>query len=243
MRWGKCNTLRGYEPPTGSPTLWAREGCPEEFEITLDSSYEGGEEVEFDGNVYECTAPDPARCNQAGYEPSVGQYWEEAWTMMGRCIGTIAPTDFPTASPVAIWDKTGCPEAYNSTDESYEDGSEVSVDDMVYKCKPYPEEGFCIVHSPDSQYGYLGWESLGSCSGTLSPTVSPGGGSGCPTAFDASTAYAAGDSVSVNSNIYECKSWPNSLRCSQAGFEPGTSQHWSMAWEMVGSCAGSKIFT
>jgi len=53
VRWGKCNTLRGYEPPTGSPTLWAREGCPEEFEITLDSSYEGGEEVEFDGNVFE----------------------------------------------------------------------------------------------------------------------------------------------------------------------------------------------
>jgi len=57
----------------------------------------------------------------------------------------VAPTDFPTASPVAIWDKTGCPEAYNSTDESYEDGSEVSVDDMAYKCKPYVSSSMLFV--------------------------------------------------------------------------------------------------
>ena len=42
----------------------------------------------LDGEVYECIAAVLFRCNQAGYEPVIGQYWEEAWKVLGRCDGT-----------------------------------------------------------------------------------------------------------------------------------------------------------
>ena len=42
----------------------------------------------LDEVVYECVASTSARCNQAGWEPDTGEFWEEAWMVLGSCTGT-----------------------------------------------------------------------------------------------------------------------------------------------------------
>lgn len=214
-----------------------------------------GEFVEFEGVVYECTGH-PARCNQAGYEPG-SEHESDAWTLLGSCEGTIAPTVATTIDP---WEKTGCPEAYDSS-ATYEEESEVSLDDVVYRCKIFPDNGFCNLHNPYSYYGYLGWETLGSCKGTIVPTSiptsfptsSPSYGPtypkwekvGCPQEFDESlgTDYDDLETVARDEVVYECKAWPSSARCKQAGYEPGTGEDWGAAWTVLGSCDGTLIPT
>ena len=66
--------------------LWEQIGCPPEFDVN--TPYETGETVTFEEVVYECISTFSGRCNQAGWEPAVGQYWEEAWTALGSCMGT-----------------------------------------------------------------------------------------------------------------------------------------------------------
>ncbi len=96
-------------------------------------------------------------------------------------------------------------------------------------------------------------------SGSLSPTSSPTStptssptdtltlspawaGVGCPQEFDFSynTAYDEGDRVTYDGNVYVCKSWPDSIRCTQAGYEPGYGVNWEEGWELLGSCTGSR---
>ena len=226
-------TASPSQPPTSSPTRsqWELVGCPEEFDTTLQTSYSAGERVEYDGNVYECKPEFPSRCNQAGYEPSYGVEWSEAWTVLGSCSGTIAPTLAPFTEP---WEKIGCPEEYSSN-EVYTNGTVVALNEVVYMCKQYPDAGFCRSYRPDSDYGDLGWEKLGSCTGTIAPTDAPiisptappsvkptyeeWARVGCPEAFDESlaTAYTAGETVERSGVVYECKPWPESPRCNQAG--------------------------
>jgi hypothetical protein len=218
-------------------------------------TYEGGDVVEVNGLVFECkdggTAP---HCGQAGYYPGTGQFWDIAWTILGSCTGTIAPT---VAVTIEQWDLVGCPEEYAPSPMTYEDASLVSLNGVVYQCKPHPDTGFCNIHSPDSEYGYLGWNTLGSCTGTLAPSDSPTSSPtsnpttspthpiwekvGCPEAFDDSlaTTYSEAQVVENNGVVYECKPWPQTARCNQNGWQPGTGDFWEEAWVVLGSCEGT----
>jgi hypothetical protein len=63
---------------------------------------------------------------------------------------------------------------------------------------------------------------------------------GCPNEYDSSAVYVAGDAVAVGSIVLKCRSWPNSLYCSLAGFEP-LGQYSEMAWTKVGYCSGTIV--
>jgi hypothetical protein len=55
--------------------------------------------------------------------------------------------------------------------------------------------------------------------------------------------YEEGDKVSDGSLVYQCKAWPFSGHCGQAGYEPNvdtaTRGAWKDAWTVVGYCNGS----
>ena len=120
-----------------------------------------------------------------------------------------------------------------------------------------PDTGFCNIHSPDSEYGYLGWNTLGSCTGTLAPSNSPTSSPtsnpttspthpiwekvGCPEAFDINTSVTMGDVVAVDGVVYECTS-AFTGRCNQAGWEPGTGDSWETVWSVLGSCEGTSKY-
>ncbi len=64
---------------------------------------------------------------------------------------------------------------------------------------------------------------------------------GCPAEFRDYGLYEEGDRVSINKVVVECMSWPNSLYCSQTGFEPSllptSDNNWKHAWKVVGYCS------
>lgn len=54
--------------------------------------------------------------------------------------------------------------------------------------------------------------------------------------------YEPGDRVSRGEIVFECTSWPNSLFCSQAAFNPdldSKTEYWKQAWEVIGHCTGT----
>jgi hypothetical protein len=71
---------------------------------------------------------------------------------------------------------------------------------------------------------------------------------GCPAQVSASATlvqYEPGDRISKGAIVFECKSWPNSLFCSQAAFNPpddledSKSDAWKQAWDVIGHCEGT----
>ena len=207
-----------------------------------------------EGLVFECLAfPQSSHCGQAGYEPiseTNGGAWKEAWTVAGYCDGTISPTSAPSFNPANVG---GCPDAWAAGDQNkYGEDDLVSVVvqtspevKFVYKCKAWPFSGYCGQFSPEVDGGDQGWDIVGKCEGTVSPTASPSFGAmavvagGCPEVYDeASTAYEAGDLVSYNTIVFECKAYPFNGYCNQAAFGPG-SDNAATAWELKGYCTGT----
>ena len=101
---GHCSGTRG---PSASPTFDALvadiDGCPAEYSSEKDD-YQGGEQVTLTVSedperklVYECKAyPYVGYCNQHGPFAPGEQYASMAWTLVGACTGTLAPTTSPT---------------------------------------------------------------------------------------------------------------------------------------------------
>ena len=257
--WGELGSCAGTLSPTSSPSFDVIQdagGCPSEF--SSDEVYDEGDKVSTNGFVYECKEGAVAtHCSQSGYEPGTGSAFMDAWTLMGFCEGTIAPTSSP--SFVALSDMGGCPDAWEEKSlagESYEGGDAVSSNGLVYVCKDEPSGNHC------SQAGYEpgtnpatpdawkdAWELLGYCEGTIGPTSSPSFEvlqdlGGCPDEWVEKTpgdeAYEEGDRASDGKLVYECRVWPLSDHCGQAGYEPGTEPGtWAAAWTTVGHCSGS----
>ena len=68
---------------------------------------------------------------------------------------------------------------------------------------------------------------------------------GCPPEFSDIAFYEPTDRISANGVVFECKSWPLSLFCSQEWFKPDYSltepaDHYKRAWQVVGYCTGAK---
>jgi len=264
--WTALGVCSGDMAPTSSPVYTALAdagGCPGAY--VSSTSYEQGDRVSKMGLVYECKEwPLGAHCSQQGYEPgtSVGtgsqvtEFWKSAWTVIGHCKGSIAPTTAPqfnSATSVG-----GCPNEWVAG-ETYEEADRVSVTvstlpirQVVYQCKAWPFSGFCSQFEPTAFGGDQGWALAGSCDGSIGPTASPvfsaiAVSGGCPADWKASTTtYEANDlvslvvsSVPVRKIVYECRVWPNTEYCNQGeGFKPGTV-YGNMAWTMKGSCDGS----
>jgi len=198
-----------------------------------------GEHVTVEDLVYECIASIAARCRQAGWEPGQGQFWEEAWTLAGSCGGSIEPTSTPTREVLPIWENTGCPEEYVAN-KAYNVGDVVSAyGSRVFACKPWPDQGFCPLFSPEDKVnGHYGWTIVGGCGGTITPTGAP---TLSPTiacaelAYSTSGGYKGGDRVSFSEEVYECKAFPYSLWCNRSAYGPGGG-YWVEAWIKRGSC-------
>jgi hypothetical protein len=50
--------------------------------------------------------------------------------------------------------------------------------------------------------------------------------------------YAAGSIVKSSGSVYQCKAFPFSGWCGQAGYQPGISAAWKDAWTLLDSCGG-----
>ena len=225
--------------------------------------------------------PNSLFCNQSGFEPDLDsalENWKQAWLVLGYCSGTLAPsTSIPTYSTVTIAPTLspsfpattdsptsanvgGCPIVWAAGGSmTYKENDEVSVIESsgtgrkaVYKCKAWPASAYCGQFSPiDLNGGKLGWEYVGGCVGTITPTSSPTYDAssviaGCPVAYTAtSSTYQAGDKVSrtvsttpLRKQVYQCRDWPGSVYCNQKTFAPGTEFDY-MAWTVLGPCEGT----
>jgi hypothetical protein len=147
--------------------LWRGVGCPSSWQNGV--AYRGGDIVEVDGVVYECSSEQFVNtfCGMSGYKPGDSLYWNQAWKKLGSCSGFIAPTTSPVFA--SLGDAGGCPKDYQSG-TSYKAGDTVTlggngVAKIVFKCEAL-EAGYCDLFPPghDSK---LGWKVLGYCSGKL----------------------------------------------------------------------------
>ncbi len=280
--WTATASCTGTVSPTTSPTFIVGTnnlvGCPEAY--ASGTEYEGGDQVSItraDGTqvVYQCRAfPNSEYCKVPAYEPGVntgtlyeGKYlWQDAWTYVSGCSGTIAPTASPNFIGTPPTD--GCPEAYVDG-TNYVSGDKVSIPsamgaakdfDKIFKCKPWPSGQFCKDpnYKPGTTYNGESlwkdaWTYEGGCTGTISPTASPtfivgtSNVAGCPEEFVPGTTYEEGDKVAILNvagangafgKVYECKAYPFSGHCGQAGYEPGTETG-QEAWKYDGGCTGT----
>jgi len=183
-----------------------------------------------------------AFCDKHGFSPLDSIHANVAWTALGSCVGSIAPTSAPAYN---LLTRTGaCPGAFSSSTK-YNAGDEVSKEGLVYTCKPYPYGGWCSVSGYEPGEGAAGrwmdaWDLKGYCS--YVPTYSPTLGDidvlqECPSDWYAGK-YEEGDKVQVKGIAYKCNAWPMSDHCGQPGYEPNSeaTDVWKVAWTRYGVC-------
>ena len=194
-------------------------------------------------------------CPQAGYAPN-SLYESRAWSKEGaECTGSQGSAVPPTPAGYN-GANSGCPAAYVGG-TAYDAGDLVSVQQTyftaVYKCADAPTNQFCGMagyEAGEGLYTDQAWTLMGSCEGSLSPTGSPSfevlaDAGGCPGEYEGGAAYEEGDRVSKDGFVYQCKGWPASAHCSQAGYEPGMDvpnaedPYWKQAWTVAGYCSGT----
>lgn len=254
LAWLKESAECSGTATTPIPPRWSGGGCPGVY--SDGSDYTAGSLVAVNkgsyATVYQCKEPpSDLWCPMDGYKPNESQYWDQAWMELGSCTGTLAPTDAPIN--VVLQDAGGCPDAYEAAAE-YDEGDKVSKDSLVYQCKRWPLSNHCSqagyepgVDTGGVEYWMDAWDITGYCSGTVSPTSSPnfvslpnmGGCSEERESRAAAEPYMEGDRVSLNGLVFECKAWPFSGHCSQAGYEPLVDPAWADAWRVVGFCSGT----
>eukprot|EP00804_Cyclotella_cryptica_P027202 CCRYP_017186-RA/>CCRYP_017186-RA protein AED:0.06 eAED:0.06 QI:222/0.5/0.33/1/0.5/0.33/3/309/676 len=243
---GECTGTAAAPTPSNKPTYakWTGSGCPAAWVDGF--AYEGGDLAEVNGNVYKCSTTPfvNAWCGNPSYKPGDSTYWQQAWTLLGSCTGTMSPSKAPSFS--TIKSAGGCPEPYAAS-TTYEAGDKVEANGLAYQCRSWPNSAWCSMngYEPDGPNSKDAWTLLGYCSGSIAPTSSPNfaklaDAGGCPKVYSDASSYEAGDKVSIEVNpgtilIYECQSFPNSGYCSQ--YEPG---HWSkLGWTLKGYCDGT----
>jgi hypothetical protein len=163
---GVCSGALVTPAPTNKPTAarWTGTGCPDEWKEG--TTYEGGDIAELDGLVYKCSEAQAVStwCGQSGYKPGDSLYWTSAWTLLGSCDGTISPSKSPVY--VSLADAGGCPDEYDPS-ATYEEGDKVMSNDVVYKCRPWPNSGWCSMdaYAPGGAFSKDAWTTLGYCDG------------------------------------------------------------------------------
>ncbi len=100
--------------------------------------YKAGDVVKSRGSLYQCKKwPYSGWCRKAVYEPGRSRYWPNAWTKISQADIAIKPEVKPTVKPQV----GGASEYIPGT--LYLDGSLVSNLGSIYRCKPWPYEGWC----------------------------------------------------------------------------------------------------
>ncbi|KAL7518452.1 hypothetical protein ACHAWX_003275 [Stephanocyclus meneghinianus] len=243
---GECTGTAATSTPTSKPThaMWTGAGCPADW--VEGHLYEGGDLATVDGNVYKCSTERfvNAWCGNASYKPGDSEFWKQAWTLLGSCTGTIAPSASPVY--VSLSNSGGCPDVFSSS-ATYKEGDKVEINGLVYKCRSWPNSAWCSMrgYEPDGDNSADAWTLLGYCDGSIAPTASPvfvklAKAGGCPEVYSDTASYEAGDKVTIEVNadtmlVYECAPYPNNGYCNQ--YEPG---HWSkLGWTLKGYCNGT----
>ena len=255
-------------PQQAAPKPWKSSdyGCPGAY--VAGTAYAAGDVVSTKTagmpytRVFKCTGePNNQFCGKSGYEPGIGLYSSNAWTELGNCVGSLAPTDSPNFD--VLKGVGGCPLKYSSSG-TYTEGDEVSKDGFVYVCNALPNGLYCPVaayepgvDSPGlgaTPYWKTAWTIKGVCDGTKTPTSSPNFDvlplvGGCPAKWELKVSpnkYEEADTVAVGNIVYRCKGWPQGGHCGQAGYEPGKdypgmgqTPYWKDAWTVAGYCDGS----
>jgi len=251
--WSIIGTCDGTNSPTAAPNMvdsslvdWG--GCPPEWDASItsdpDTTYEAGDAISLNGLVYKCKGwPYSGHCGQDGYkpkeDPATPGAWKEAWTLVGYCFGTMAPTMAPHFEELKIIDG-GCPDGWDSS-ESYEEADLVSVVvsegfEAVTTTRKPTSAPVVPTPRPTSQYCF---------SPTSSPTQRP---TRRPTKQPATkpTPPPGSGARRMNSDtaddgertvVYKCKEWPYTPYCSQ--FDPSEG----LGWTVVGFCRGSRAPT
>ena len=165
LGWDMVGECTGTIGPTSSPTFdpltIVIAGCPDEYNLAASKNYVAGEKVSVAvvgsssyKNVYVCREfPYSGYCSQSGFAPGE-QYDYMAWTLLGPCDGTLAPTSAPTAysgectytkmvttsptptpveTPVGTW----------AAGTLYESGDQVRIGAKKFQCKPWPFYLWC----------------------------------------------------------------------------------------------------
>lgn len=157
--------------------------------------------------------------NSAGddLEEDLASKVAEASSTNTRDLSLVA--DGSDTTPPSSLNYDGCPREYQPGSD-YQEGSIVSMDGIVYKCRPYPlslhcsQAGFELgsLAIDQTDHWKRAWEAIGDCSGTLSPTSSPifvelKNLGGCPDEFQATgrPPYERGDLVTVEGLVFKCK--------------------------------------
>ena len=94
--------------------------------------------------MYQCTSDEPssAWCGSEGYQPGDSIHYDQVWTLLGSCDGTLSPS----AAAVGEGYLGGCPggwEQRGATDDPYLEGERISKDGVVYQCKAWPHNLNC----------------------------------------------------------------------------------------------------
>ena len=92
--------------------------------------------------------------------------------LLGSCDSTIAPTT--SLVYVSLTDAGGCPDEFVSG-TTYEEGDKVALNNIVYKCRSWPNSAWCSMngYEPDRVNSGDAWTWLGFCTGTIAPTAAP----------------------------------------------------------------------
>jgi hypothetical protein len=166
LGWELVGECTGTIGPTSSPTfnpLSVIAGCPEEYNSAAIENYVAGDKVsvavkgsDSNTNVFVCREfPYSGYCGQSGFAPGE-QYDYMAWTLLGPCEGTLAPTSAPSAysggasctytkvvtttptptpivTPVGTW----------TAGTLYDAGDQVRIGAKIFQCKPWPFYLWC----------------------------------------------------------------------------------------------------
>jgi len=152
---------------------------------------------------------------------------------------------------------SGCYDPYSAT-ATYNAGDMVSKTSGTttynYECKHDANSAYCrqSAFAPGGIHSGTAWTMESApCEGVAFAAAAPWTGdsasAACPEDFVPGASYQTGETRAVAGtdplvkDVYECVAGSMHLYCGQTGFSPGTSQHWSEAWTMLGQCATSHV--
>ena len=178
---GECTgTIGPSNSPTLSPGTMIIAGCPADYNSAI-IDYKADDQVASVVGpssykvVYQCREfPLSGFCNQVGFAPGE-QYDYMAWTLLGLCDGTLAPTIAPTEysgsctyAKVVITTPTPAPVDPWSAGTMYEAGDQVRIGAKKFQCKPYPYYFWCRLSAYAPTLSETGlwteaWTPAGTC--------------------------------------------------------------------------------
>jgi hypothetical protein len=120
--------------------------------------YTAGARVQVEGKLYQCKAfPANGWCGVTGYKPGIDSAWQDAWELVDVCNAGIVPGSLPS---------NDCSVLQEWTSGTYVGGDVVKHGGTVYKCKGWPQSGWCgqTGYEPGvTLYWADAWDSLGAC--------------------------------------------------------------------------------